>query len=95
MKPARGPAQRLVRGRGDEVAVGHRVRVQAGGDQPGEVSHVAEQERAHLVGDLAELVDLDDARVGRAAADDQLGLVLERERAHLVVVDRKVSRLTP
>jgi len=44
-----------------------------GGDEPREVRHVAHQQRPHLVGDLAELVGLDRARIGRAAADDQLG----------------------
>ena len=73
----------------------HRARVQAGGDEAGEVRHVAEQERADLVGDLAELVGLDGARIGGAAADDQLRPVLLREAEHLVVVDEFVSRLTP
>jgi hypothetical protein len=77
----------LVRRRGDEVAVLGRVRVQPGGDEPGEMRHVAEQERADLVGDRAELPRLDRARVGRAAADDQLRPVLLGEREHLVVVD--------
>ena len=40
-----------------------------------------------LVGDRAERGGLDGARVGRAAADDQLRPVLLREREHLVVVD--------
>ena len=64
--------ERLVRRRGDEVAVRHRVRVQPGGDEPREVRHVAHQQRPDLVGDLAEPVGLDGARVGGAAADDQL-----------------------
>jgi hypothetical protein len=80
------PGQRLVRRRRDEVGVRHRVRVQPGGDEPGEVGHVGEKERADLVRDLAELVRLDGARVGRAARDDQLRPVLLREPQHLVVV---------
>ena len=79
--------ERLVRRRGDEVAVLDRVRVQPGRDEPGEMGHVAEEQRADLVGDLAEAVGLDRARVRGAAADDQLRPVLLREREHLVVVD--------
>ena len=79
--------ERLVRRRRDEVAVLDGVRVQPGGDEPGEVRHVAEQERADLVGDLAELVGLDGARIGGAAADDQLRPTLLRLLQHLVVVD--------
>ena len=61
--------------------------MQAGGDEAGEVRHVAEQQRADLVGDLPELVGLDGARIGGPAADDQLRPVLLREAEHLVVVD--------
>ena len=79
--------ERLVGGRGDHVAVGHGVRVQAGRDEPREVRHVAPEERADLVRDLAELPRLDGARVGGAAAQDHLRAVLLGERQHLVVVD--------
>src|SRR5207253_6507123 len=61
------PGERLVRRRGDEVAMRDRVRVQAGGDEPGEVRHVAEEVGADVVGDLAEAVGLDSAWVGGAA----------------------------
>ena len=49
------PGERLVRGRGDDVAVLDRVRMEPGGDETGEVGHVAHEQRADLVGDLAEL----------------------------------------
>ena len=64
--------ERLVRRRRDEVAVLDGVRMQPRRDEPGEVRHVAEQQRPDLVGDLAELVRLDGARIRGAAADDQL-----------------------
>ena len=87
-KPGARAGQRLVRRRGDEVAVRHRARVQPGGDEAGEVRHVAHQERTDLVGDLAEAVGLDGARIRRAAAHDQLRPHLLRLREHLVVVDQ-------
>ena len=49
-----------------------RIRLQARCDEAGEMRHVAEQERADIVGDLAELRRVDGPRVRRAAADDQL-----------------------
>ncbi len=80
------------RGR-DEVAVRHRVGMQPRGDEPREVGHVAEQQSADLVRDLAEAVRLDGARIGRAAADDQLGAVLLRQRENIVVVhDHRLAR---
>ena len=79
--------ERLVRRRGDDVAVLDRVRMQAGRDEAGEVGHVAHQQRVDLVRDLAELGRVDRARIRGAAADDQLRPVLLRELEHLVVVD--------
>ena len=43
--------------------------------------------RAALVGDRAEGGEVDGARVRAVAADDELGAVLQRQLAHLVVVD--------
>ena len=51
------------------------------------MSHVAQQECVDLVGDLPELRGVDRARIGAAAADDQLRAHLLREPQHLVVVD--------
>ena len=87
--------ERLVRRRGDEVAVRRRVRVEARRDEAGEVRHVAEEERADLVGDLAEALGLDLARIRRAAAHDQLRAVLLREAPHLVEVDQARLAVDP
>ena len=81
------PRECLVGRRRDEVGVLDRVRVQPRGDKPGEVRHVAHQQRADLVGDPPELQRFDGPRVGRPAADDQPRPVLLRQREHLVVVD--------
>src|SRR5213079_1856548 len=71
--------ERLVRGRRDEVAMRRGVRVQAGRDETGEMGHVAKEQRAHLVGDLAEAFGLDPPRIGRPPTDDQLWPALLRE----------------
>ena len=59
----------------------------ARGHEAGDVGHVHHQQRAHFIGDLAELGKVDGAGVGAGAGDDQFRLVLEGEAAHLVVVD--------
>ena len=46
----------------------------AGGDEPGDVRDVGEQVRADRVGDRTKTREVDDARVRRVAADDQLRL---------------------
>ena len=63
------------------------------GDQPGEVGGVEHEQRADLVGDLAERLGVETARIARRAGDDHLRSVLESEVAHLVHVDPLVARL--
>ena len=83
-------AQRLVRGRRDDVRMRDRVGVQTRGDQAGEVGHVDHEEGTHLVGDLPEGGEVELARVGGPAGDDELGAVLVGEPADLVHVDAVV-----
>ena len=80
-------AQSLVRGRGDDVRVRHRRRMHASRDQSGEVRHVDQVERADFVGDLPHAGKIDDARIGAAAADDQLRPLLLGQLLQIVVVD--------
>ena len=63
-----------------------RGRMLPGGDQSGDVSDVGHEYGVHLVGDLAEPVELDSARICGRAADDDLGSMLPGKAAHLVVV---------
>ena len=80
-------AQRLVRGRGDDLRVRHRRRMRAAGNQSGEVRHIDQVDRANFVGDLPHAREVDDARIGAAAADDQLGPLAFGDLLQLVVVD--------
>ena len=84
-------AQGLVRGRGHDVGVADRVEVAGedlAGDEPGEVRHVDHERRADLVGDLAEDAEVDLARIGAVAGDQQQRPLLARALAHLVVVEQ-------
>ena len=76
--------------RRDDVGVRHRVGVLAGGDEAGEVGHVDHQLGADRVGDRAEGGEVELARVGRPAGDDQLRLVLLGKRGDLVHVDQQI-----
>ena len=95
--------ERLVRRRRDDVAVLDRVRVQAGCDEPGEVGHVAPEQRADLVGHLAGTSPCRPCagrrsrrrgssfgRCSRASASD-LVLVDEARLARDAVVDDRVQ----
>ncbi len=86
-EPAAGAAQGLVGGGGDEVGVGNGAGVVPGGHQAGDVGHVDHHEGAHLVRDGAEGGEVEGAGVGGSADDDELGLVLQGQAAHLVHVD--------
>ena len=83
-------AERLVDRRRDDVGVLDRVGVLAGGDQAGEVRHVDHQLGADRVGDLAEGGEVELARVGGPAGDDQLRPVLVGEALDLLHVDQQV-----
>ena len=59
----------------------------AAGDEAGEVGHVDDEQRAGLVGDVAHAGEVEDARIGAASADDDLGLFAQGDGFELVVVD--------
>ena len=61
--------------------------MRAGDDQAGDVRDVGEEVGADLLRDLAERLEVEQPRVGRRAADDDLRARLLRQRAHGVVVD--------
>ena len=81
-----GTTQRLMRCRGDDMGVFHRVVEQSGSDESGGVSHVDHEQCPYLVGDLAHALIVPLTAVGRATADDQLGFVFQSELLHVVVV---------
>ena len=84
------PAQRLVRRRGDDVGMRERARMHAAGHEAGEMRHVDHKIGAHLIGDLAEAAEIDDARIGRAAGDDHFRPVLLGEPLDLLHVDQVI-----
>ena len=55
--------------------------------------HVAHVQGADPVGDLGEAREIDGARIGGRAGDDQFGTMLERNRLDLVVVDQLGRRI--
>ena len=81
-------AQRLVGRTGDHLRMRNRRGVDPAGNQPGEVRHVHQEERAYLVRDGAEGREVDDAGVGAAAGDDESRPFLSGLIPHLVVIDQ-------
>ena len=67
-----------------------RRRMHAAGDQAGDMRHVDHQIGADRIGDLAETLPVPDARIGGAAGEDQLRLVLVRQPLDLVHVEQMV-----
>ena len=67
------PSQGLVRRGGDDVRMREGARMQAGRDEAGDVGHVDEEQGADAVGDGRHALEVDDARVGRGAGDDEPG----------------------
>jgi hypothetical protein len=84
-------AQGLVGGAGHHLGHRHRVGVQPGRHQAGDVGHVHHQGRPDLPGDLGELVELERAGVGAGAHHQELRLVLARQPGHLGHVEPLVG----
>ena len=61
--------------------------MEASSYQTSDVSDIAHEVSAALVGDLTEALKIDDTGISGGAADDQLGLVLHSQTLHLVVVN--------
>ena len=64
--------------------------MQAGGDKAGEMRHIDHEVGADAVGDLAERLEVPNARIAGAARDDDLRLMLLGERLDLLHVDAVV-----
>ena len=70
------------------------LRVLLGGNETGEVRHVGDQQRADRVGDLAAL-EVELARIGRPAGEDQLRAGVLCDQLQLVHVEARSSARTP
>ena len=80
-------AQRLVRRRRHHVGEGHRIRIAASGNQPGVVCHVDPEDCPDFLGNVGETLEINLQRIGRSTGNDDLRLVLARQRFHAVVVN--------
>ena len=76
-----------MRCRGHNVREWQRAWVHAGGHQPGKMGHIDHKLRADLVRDILEAREINLARVGRPASDDQLWLILTGQAFDLVEVN--------
>ena len=70
-KPAPGPAQGLGRGAGDDVGVRQGRGVRARGDEPCDMGHVDQEPCFDGFGDPCHAFEVDRARIGGAAGDQQ------------------------
>ena len=77
------------------MRVRQRARMHAAGDQTGEVRHVDEEVGADRIRDLAEALEVPEARIGGAAGEDQLRLMLLRQLGDLIHVELLVLLCAP
>ena len=75
-------------GGGDHIGVRQRVRVQARGNQAGDVGHVDEQQCANLVGDLTEARKIEGLGVSGETGHDHFRLAFDGQALNFVVVDQ-------
>ena len=84
---AAGTAKGLVRGGRDDVRVRNGARMEACGDEAGDVRHVDPEDGTALVGDLTEALEVDDARVRGGTGDDHPRLLFHSDSLEFIVVD--------
>ena len=68
------------------MGVFHRILQKAGGDEAGGVGHVYPQDGANFIGNLTHALIVPFAGIGRCAADDEFGFVLEGLALRVVIV---------
>src|SRR5438552_398160 len=74
--------------RSNDVGVWYWRRMNASGNEPGEVRHVDQVERANFVSNLSHAHEINDSRIGAAAANDQLRAFPLGQLFQVVVVNR-------
>jgi len=84
---AAGTAQSFVRRGGNEIGVGDGARMDAGGDEAGDVGHIDEEERADGFSGAGDALKINDAGIGAGTGDDHFGLMFFGEAFDFVVVD--------
>ncbi|CCK08080.1 FIG00053978: hypothetical protein [Cronobacter sakazakii 696] len=80
-------SQRFMSGRGDDVRVRNRVRVDACGNQARHVRHIDEQVCADAVSDFTHFCPVNDAGVRGETTDDHFRFVFFRLLRHVLVID--------
>ena len=74
-------------GSGDDMGVREGRGMRAARHEPGEMGDIDEEIGADLIADRAEALEIPVTGIGRAAGDDQLGLVLPREPGDMLHVN--------
>ena len=87
-QPAARAAEGLVRRRGDDVGVRERRRMHARRRPGRRCARCPPSAAPDFIGDLAELGEVDGARIGAVAAEDHLGLQFLRLGADGIEIDR-------
>ena len=77
-----------MRGVGYDMGMFERIRVDAARHQARKMRHIDEESRANFISDSAEPGEIDNARIGRAAGDDDRRAVLFGQSFDFVKVDQ-------
>ena len=72
---------------GDDVAMGEGRGMSAACHKAGDMAHIAQQNRTHFIGNRTESAKIPCTRIGRSAANDDLGFVLASSRSNSIHID--------
>ena len=93
--PPRGPSQGLVCRRRHDVHVGHRAGVDPGGNEAGDVGDVRHHDSAGFPPDPGEALEIDQARIGGGAAEQEFGPVALRQVGDFIVIEPAAPGVDP
>ena len=82
-------AKRLVGRRGHDMGMRYRVRMNACGDEAGDVRHIHHEISSDSVGDFAELGEIKRPRISRTAREDDLRLARPRLIQKRIEIDKR------
>ena len=77
-------------GGGDNVGIGHGILVHAGSDEARDVRHIDHEISADGIGDLAELLEIDDPCIGTGTGYDQFRMTFVCDPSDFFVIDHAV-----
>src|SRR5690606_14014531 len=82
-------AKRLVRRCRHKMRMRNRIRMKTSCNQARDMSHVSHTERANIIGNGSQFLEVNNARISAGSSYDQTRAVFESRFAHFIIIDKE------